>query len=269
VKSKGYGLRNIKRVVPLLMSATLRPGEDNTELIEIYQRLIDQWSQELEHVANVVGGAESREKYGGQLGPRFTPLPRERQKAAVRFLNENAFTTPVFFLDTRILRRMEPEGTLRRIGSAQSRILTDLLDNDRLARLSEYKALAAVSPKSGDIYPVSELLADVRLGIWSELSRSSVLIDPFRRALQRSYLAQADAKINPAPAILITSSRTSTSRARVGMGPNTDIRALMRGELADLDNALASAVARAADRETRLHILDARAEIKRILDPPR
>src|SRR6185436_9012744 len=134
----------------------------------------------------------------------FTPLPRNRQKAAVRFLNENAFATPVFLLDTRILRRMEPEGTLRRIGSAQSRILTDLLDNDRLARLAEYKALAAVSPKSGDVYPISELLADVRTGIWTELSRSNVVIDPFRRALQRSYLAQADAKINPAPAIVIT-----------------------------------------------------------------
>ena len=52
VKSTGYGLRNIRRVVPLLMTATLRPGEDNAELIEIYQRLIDQWTQELEHVVN-------------------------------------------------------------------------------------------------------------------------------------------------------------------------------------------------------------------------
>ena len=43
--------------------------------------------------------------------------------------------------------------------------------------------------------------------------------------------------------------------------------ALMRGELTDLDLALRSASARAANRETRLHILDARAEIKQILDP--
>jgi len=269
VKSTGYGLRNIRRVVPLLMTATLRPGEDNAELMEIYQRLIDQWTQELEHVVNVIGGAESREKYGGQLGPRFIPLPRDRQKAAMRFLNEHAFATPSFFLDTRILRRMEPEGTLRRIGSAQARILTDVLDNDRLARLSEYKALAAGAAKDRDVYSVTELLADVRTGIWSELSRPGVAIDPFRRALQRSYLAQADAKINPTPAIVITSSRTSASRSRVGTGPNTDIRALMRGELTDLDEALRSAVSRAGDRETRLHILDTRAEIRRILDPPR
>jgi hypothetical protein len=270
VKSTGYGLRNIRRVVPLLMAATLRPGEDNAQLIEIYERLIDQWSRELEHVVNVIGGAESRERYGGQLGPRFMPLPRERQKAAMRFLNENAFTTPVYFLDTQILRRMEPEGTLRRISSAQARILSAVLENDRLGRLSEYQALAALSPRGArDVYPVPELLADLRAGIWNELSRSNVSIDPFRRALQRSYLAQADAKINPTPAIVITASPSRTSRARVGTSPNTDVRALFRGELTDLDAALQSALSRATDRETRLHILDARAEIKRILDPPR
>jgi hypothetical protein len=266
VKATGYGLRNIRRVMPLLMSATVRPGEDNAELIEIYERLIDQWSREMEHVVNVVGGAESQEKYGGQIGPRFTPLPPSRQKAAVRFLNEHAFATPTYFLDTRILRRMEPEGTLKRIGGAQSRILSGLLDSDRLARLSEYEALAGTE-RSRDVYPVPELLADVRRGVWRELSASRVAIDPFRRALQRSYLAQADAKINAVPAIVITPGRTGSSRSGVGAGPNSDIRALMRGELLDLDVALRDAVVRAVDREARLHILDARAQIRKILDP--
>jgi hypothetical protein len=266
VRSTGYGLRNIKRVIPLLMTATLRPGEDNADLIEIYDRLIDQWAREMEHVINVVGGSESQEKYGGQLGPRFTPLPRSRQKSAVRFLNENAFTTPTYFLDTRILRRMEPEGTLKRIGGAQSRLLTGLLDSDRLGRLSEYEALATTG-RGRDVYPVPELLADVRQGIWRELSGSTVAIDPFRRYLQRAYLAQADSKINPAPATIITSSRSGPSRSRVGGSSNSDLRALMRGELMDLDVVLRSASGRAVNRETRLHILDARAEIKRILDP--
>lgn len=268
VKSTGYGLRNIQRVMPLLMSATVRPEEDNSELVDMYERLVDQWSHEMEHVVNVVGGAESREKYGGQPGPRFIPLPRSRQKTAVRFLNEHAFTTPIFFLDTRILRRMEPEGTLKRIGSAQSRILAGLLDGDRLARLSDYEALAGkAAGGSGDVYPVPELLTDVRRGIWSELASSHVTIDPFRRALQRAYLSQADARINPAPAIIISSGRTGDSRSSVGSGPNSDVRALMRGELIDLDAALRVAIRRASNRETRLHLLDARAEIKQILEP--
>ena len=269
VKSTGYGLRNIQRVMPLLMSATLRPREDNADLIDMYERLVDQWSHEMGHVVNVVGGAESREKYGGQPGPRFTPLPRSRQKAAVNFLNEHAFATPTFFLDTRVLRRMEPDGTLKRIGGAQSRILGDLLDGERLARLSDYEALAGKGTAGGrDVYAVPELLADVRRGVWSELALPHVTIDPFRRSLQRAYLSQADGKINPTPAIVISSSRRSGgSRASVGSGPNSDVRALMRGELIDLDAALRAAIPRASNRETRLHLLDARAEIKQILEP--
>jgi hypothetical protein len=186
----------------------------------------------------------------------------------VRFLNEHAFTTPTYFLDTRILRRMEPEGTLKRIGSAQSRILAGLLDSDRLARLSDYEALAGkVAAGSGDVYPVPELLADVRRGIWSELASPHVTIDPFRRALQRAYLSQVDARINPTPAIIISSGRTGGSRSSVGSGPNSDLRALMRGELIDLDASLRRAIDRASNRETRLHLLNARAEIKQILEP--
>ena len=262
VKSTGLGLRNIRRTMPLLLTAALRRGEDNTELLELYDRLLDQWSQELEHVVNIVGGSDSREKYGGQLGPRFTPIAAARQREAVRFLADNAFRTPDYLIDERVLRRIEPDGALRRVGSAQSRVLYALLDTDRLNRLSEYEALAR---NRREVYTLSEMLGDVRRSLFSELGRESVSIDAFRRRLQRSWLNQADAQLNPTPAIIITPSPTRTSRGRSGV--NSDVRAMARGELLDLDEQLRSALPRAADRTTRLHIIDARAEIRRILEP--
>ena len=42
----------------------------------------------------------------------------------MRFLNENVFRTPHFFLDPVVLRRMEPEGALARIRTAQTAVLT-------------------------------------------------------------------------------------------------------------------------------------------------
>jgi hypothetical protein len=264
VKSTSYGLRNIRRVAALLMPATLRPGEDNSELIELYEKLVDQWGRELEHVVNVVGGAESREKYGGQPGPRFIPISPGRQRAAVAFLNREAFQRPDYLLDIRVLRRIESEGALRRIGAAQSRILAGLLENDRLSRLVEYEAL---SRNRRDVYALGEMLADVRRGIWSELASGTVEIDPFRRALQQSYLSQADAKINGSPAVLIASGTRGT--ALRSPPPSSDVRAMVRGELIELDRELTVAAGRAADRATRLHINDARAQIKRILDPAR
>lgn len=262
VRSTALGLRNIRRTMPLLMDAATRPGEDNTELSQLYEEVLDQWAQELEHVAAIVGGSNSRERHGGQPGPRFTPIAPSRQRAAVRFLAENAFTTPDYLIDPDILRRIEPDAALRRVGSAQSRVLYSLLDTDRLNRLAEYEAL---SQNRSDVYTLGDMLGDVRRAVFTELGARSVSIDPFRRHLQRTWLAQADAHLNPSPAVFITPVPARASRRRSTV--NTDVRALMRGEIAELDTALRAAMPRAADRTTRLHIIDSRAEIKRILDP--
>jgi hypothetical protein len=262
VRSTMLGLRNIRRTMPLLMGAALRRGEDNAELLELYDRLLEQWSQELEHVVSIIGGSASREKYGGQLGPRFTPIAAARQREAMRFIAANAFRTPDYLLDASVLRRIEPDGALRRVGSAQTRVLYTLFDTDRLNRLSEYEALAR---NRSEVYSLGEMLSDLRRSIWTELATPGVPIDAFRRKLQRAWLSQADAQINPAPAIVIAPSVTRSSRGRSSV--NNDIRALMRGELLDLDAALRAALPRAADRNTRLHLMDARAEVKRILNP--
>jgi hypothetical protein len=57
------------------------------------------------------------------------------------------------------------------------------------------------------------------------------------------------------------------TRARISSGPNNDVRAMIRGELLSLDASIQSALSRVSDRTTRLHLVDAREEIKRILDP--
>ena len=260
VKSTGYGLRNIKRVVPMLIPATERATGNNDDLESLYSSLVDQWTTELNHVANIVGGAETREKYATQPGVRFVPLPRERQRAAVRFLNENAFRTPSYLLDERILRRLEPEGALDRIRGAQSEILGNLLNVSRMARLVEFEALA---PSKNDVYSLGEMLADVRHGIWSELGARTINIDPFRRNLQRTYIDQFANRLSPNPNATAAGIQIFLGR-RVG---STDARSLLRGELIDLDASIRDALPRAADRETRFHLFDARDQIDRILHP--
>jgi len=263
VKSTALGLRNIRRVVGMLETATETPGEDYGDLQELYTRTLDQWAREMEHVANVVGGVESQEKYVGQAGPRFTPLSRARQTAAVRFLNEHAFATPTYFLDPSILRKLEPAGSIERVGRAQGRVLSALLDNGRIARLLEYEALAT-GHEAGDVYKPGDMLADVRRGVWSELYAPSgrIAIDAFRRRLQRTYLETMGEKINP-------SSGPPRAAAPGEQRQILDARALLRGDLLELDRTLERAVARTSDRTSRLHLQDARNEIARILDPER
>ena len=263
VKSTIAGLKNIKRIVPMLMPATTKPTEDNSDLTEMYGRLISQWSREMGHVANVVGGTTSQEKYGSQPGARFTPLSRERQREAVAFLNENVFKTPQFFLEPSILHRIEPDGAMARLRSAQNGVLNSLLNNARMTRLVEFGAISNVK---GSSYTLANMLGDLRRGIWTEVTAPSVHIDAFRRNLQYAYLAQLASKINPPPAVA-GAPPVPAAFAFFQAPPPDEARALMRTELIDLDSQLRAALPRATDAETRAHITEARHRIEITLHP--
>ena len=264
VKATSWGMKSIKAIAPLLVPATVRPGEDYDDLNEMYGRLVGQWATELRHVAWVVGGTEAQEKYAGQTGERYKPLPKARQKEAVRFLVENGFATPTHFLRDDILRYIEVEGALRRINQQQNTFLSSLFNDRRMERLIEFEALPATRR---DAYPLSEMLADVRNGVWSELDAGSVRIDAFRRELQRSYLTQVNNKVNPAP-FVPPAGFPPEFLLQIGPARSTsDVKALFKEELRSLDADVSRALGRAADRETRAHLNDVRDQIKRILDP--
>ena len=264
VKATGWGMKSIKQIVPLLIPATVRDGEDFDDLNEMYGRLIGQWGTELRHVTWVVGGTDAQEKYAGQNGVRYTPLSKARQRAAVQFLNENAFATPQYFLVPEILRRIEVEGALRRINQQQASVLGQLFTDRRLERVIEFEALA---PNRADAYSLSEFVGDVRAGIFSELRAANPVIDPYRRELQRSFIATAGAKINPPP-VTLPQGLPPQFAAQFGPARSTsDIRAVFRAELRALDGDLRAAGGRARDAITRAHIEDARDRISKILEP--
>ena len=263
VKSSTAGLKNLKRLIPMLVPATVKPGEDNAMLKEGFGRIGGQYANEMRHVAALVGGSTSQEKYGSQPGPRFEPIPRDRQKEAVAFLHENLFQTPMWMIDPDIMRRIEPEGAVARINTLQRGIFAYLMNDERMARLVEYEALGA-TPRA---YALGEFLADVRTGIFSELRSGPVRVDAYRRGLQRIYVESMIAKLNapPSTAPRISSSHQTGLIFTAGARPSTDIKAMVRLELRTLDGQLAAAQARAADTATRAHIADARWQIEKAM----
>lgn len=244
IYSTGLGLKNLERVMNMMLPATTHAGEGWEDLNEIYGQALGQWVLEMNHVSQIVGGFDSQQKNGGQNGVLFTPVSKARQTAAVKFLNEHAFTTPTMFLRPEILRRIEPSGVLDRIKTAQMRVLDSLMSSPRFARLVEQEALDGSAA-----YRPSEFLSDVRHGVFSEIYTPSVKIDAYRRNLQRGYLELISGRLNGA--------------ARV----SDDQRPMFRGELKTLSSEAAAALPRAADRDTRLHLEDVRDQIARILDP--
>jgi hypothetical protein len=264
VKATALGVKNLQRVVKMLMSATAyKEGETYDQLAELYGRVLNQWSIEMTHVAGIVGGLNSQEKVVGQEGRIFNLIPKERQREAVKFLAENAFTTPGWMIDEEILRRIEPVGAIDRIHTAQDHVLTQLLSSARFARLLEQETL-----DGAQAYSPVEFLASVRKGIWKELDGTTVKVDAYRRELQRSYLRAVDAKVNaaeragtPTPAQLpegLVVARVVTSG---------DEKPMYRAELRALAASIAAAMARTTDHETKAHLEASRDEIAKILDP--
>ena len=260
VQSTRLGFRNLARVVGYIPAATIRAGEDNSEMAELYDRTVAQWAMEASHVVTVLGGGTVWYKSGSQSGPVYTPLSRARQAEAMRFLNDEVFLTPRFLIQPEIARRIEADGMVRRINGAQARVLAQVLDDQRLNRLIDTEALSG-----GSAYSLASMLSDLRGGIWSELAESRVAIDAYRRALQLSYLGQIDAKLNPKP-----SAQGSAARFFFGPPPpplSEDARSQLRGDLLALRAQLQRALPRAADAATRYHLQAGMQRIDRILDP--
>jgi hypothetical protein len=244
VLATNLGLKNLARAMDNLLAATTHDGEDWSDLEQVYGRALGQWSTELNHVAAIIGGVDSQDKHAGQTGVRFVSISKARQKAAVKFLSDNAFQTPTMFIKPEILRRMEPAGTLARIRAAQQRVLVQVMSPGRFSRLVEQEAVDGATA-----YPPAEFLADVRQGIFGEMAQPIVKIDAYRRNLQRAYLELVATRLNGA------------QRA------TDDQRPMLRGELQTIANNARAAALRATDRTTRLHLEDLRDEIAKILDP--
>jgi hypothetical protein len=265
-KSSRLGLRNLRRVMQMLIPVAEKPGEDYTLLGELFTNVIAQWGRYNAHVAASVGGAETFERYG--TGERFQPLPEATQRNAMRYLEENAFEVPSWLIDRAVLRRVEQEGVVNRVRAAQANVLNSLLSTQRLNRLVDYEALV----RPGEpLYTLPEMLADLRRSVWTELTTANVRVPLYRRGLQRSYLEAVDRQLNPPP------------RPAGGPGPqpqqqpgappaptaNSDVRPALRGQLMEIDRIAAAALSRTSDAMTELHLRDVRFEIARILDPDR
>ncbi len=261
VQSTALGIKNLQRISKMLLPATTtREGEPYDDLAELYERMLGQWVLELNHVAAIVGGVDNQDKHVGQQGVIYTPVPKARQMAAVKFLNENAFATPAWAIDLEILRRIEPAGELNRVRNAQNRVLTNLLSSARFARLVEQEA-----QDGAKAYGPVDFVADVRKGVWKETEAASPKVDAYRRNLQRAYLDLVNTKLNSTGSSAVPAGLPA---AMAGMFLTSgDEKPTHRADLVALKASLAAALAKTTDKATRAHFEASIDQIAKILDP--
>lgn len=244
VRASLYGMMNLQRVTPNLIEWTSAPGRGYDDLDEVYNELVFQWNRYVNHVITNIGGVYMERIASDQDGHVYRPVDRDDQKRAVDFLIEHAFSTPDWLLDSDILRNIEHAGAIQRIQTLQGRHLSSVLNTGRILRLIEDESF-----RGSAAYSVTEMLTDIRNGVWSELAAGS-RIDVYRRNLQRSYIEQMREFIQDAE-----SSATGS-----------DIQALARSELHTLERLLEQNMERSGEDLTTVHLRDILARINEILD---
>ncbi len=242
--ASSYGIKNLKRIVPKLIEWTEEPGEHYDDLTELYNNVYSQLGRYMGHVTTNVGGVYEHYKTYDQDGTVFTPVPKEKQKSAVQFLNNQLFETPDWLLDEEILSLIEPSGRTERLHNFQVRYLNMLFDGDRLNRIAEANA-----HQGGKAYSLVELFTDVKGGIFSEI-KTTRPVDAYKRQLQRSFLDQMK----------------SIMEREEGKYAQSDAPALARGMLQELFIELQSAERRGGDKMTKYHYADLKGRVEEILD---
>jgi hypothetical protein len=248
------GLKNLGRVLDHLVAGTTELGEDFSLLDETYKTILSHRRNWFNAVALEIGGVVESRTLGGRGEASFARVPKQRQKQAVRFLNEHAFATPHRLLDPAIVNRIKYTGVAADVAAQQKALLQSLLSGNRMRRLMDEELLL------GDkAYTVMELMSDVQDGVWSELKMSQPKVDVLRRNLQRAYLEQLKSELLPAKEEGGKSPLLSTSDSS-----GTDCRAAARFLLRALKSHVAAGI-NTQDLITSVHLQDCEREIDAML----
>jgi hypothetical protein len=260
MKASEYGIKNLKRIVPNLLTWTREEADEYRNLAQMYSAVTSQFQRYLNHVARNVGGYYETYKSAEQDGVVFEATPRNMQKDAVAFLNRHIFQTPEWLADRNILNRINAPVSSQ-LGTIQDNLLSSLLSSSRLDRMIQ------LTNRFENGYPIEEFYADLKKGIFAELAGGRK-IDNHRRNLQKSYVERMTSLLNPA-----TSSAPASSGGfsiSISFGPDvrkTDISSLTRAHLAALRSEINTAAASAQDAMTRYHLQDLSDRIRKALDP--
>lgn len=257
VMASTYAVANLKRVVPNLVDWTSTAGKGYGDLQEIYGELLGQWSRYMRHVVTLVGGVYENRKASDQDGMVYEVVSADDQEQAIRFLDENVFQTPTWLLDDSILRRIEPAGAVDRIRGRQVSILNNLLDPTRMQRLIEAEAV-----DQSNAYLLIDFIQDVRDAVWEEVDDTRPVIDTYRRNLQRGFIERMDYLMNQE----FNSNFAFFFGTTVDVS-QSDIRAVVRGLLDELEADVSAAARRSRDRMTQYHLEDIVTRIDQLLNP--
>ena len=259
IKASAYGIKNLQRILPNIEKWTTKDGENYDEMATMYGQVLSQFNRYMGHVTANIGGVYEYYKTSNQEGAVYSHVAKSHQKNALQFINKELFSTPAWMIDNNIYSKTQYSGAIEKIGNVQTRTLNNILDSGRMARMIENQTM-----NGSKSYNLVSMFSDLRRGVWSELYNGK-RIDTYRRNLQRAHINRLDYLLNKAK-----NQRGANfgyfKQSTVNIG-QSDIKAMVRGELNRIKRDIKSAVSKAPNTTSRYHLQDAIARIDKALDP--
>lgn len=189
VAASNYGIKNLKRVVPNLISWTAEPGDLYDNLKSMHKAVVGQYSRYLYHVMKNIGNSYVTRRSADEKGKVYTEVPKAKVKSVIGYLDEQVFEAPLWMYPKEIAE-LTSLNTVNEVMDQQAQMLNIVLSSGLLFNLSQ-RALSSADP-----YTIPEYLADLEKAVWKNLSGDPVK-DSYRRALQRAYVEKLNILINP------------------------------------------------------------------------
>lgn len=174
-----YGIKNLKRIVPQILTWSYEPNKSYAGAGEIYSGVVSQFNRYLGHVTKNVAGIYSNSitvEQTDEIAREF--VPANIQKRAIAFLNEQLFTTPEWLIDRQLMEKAKIL-PMNVICSLQSGVLARLINKNTLNKMSENEIL-----NGKKAYTSAQMFNDLKKIIWSNLGQSDI----YKRNMQKAYV---------------------------------------------------------------------------------
>lgn len=257
VKASTYAVNNLKIVAPKLYEWTAGETDNYDDLEELYGELISTYGRYIGHVTTNIGGVKEDRKKPSQKGSVFTPVSAKEQERSMDWLLNNAFASPTWLEQTKILGNIHHANHVETIRTLQARYVNSLLSPDRLARLMENEVKNVK-------YNANDMISQLQAGLFKELTTGAP-IDIYRRNLQKAYIDRMGLLME-APQPTTTGGFQNPNATPYNLS-QSDIRSIARAQLVKLAQQLRAAAPKYNNDLSRFHVDDAMMRITNILDP--
>jgi hypothetical protein len=254
-----YGILNLQRIAPCIKEWVKESDSDDySNLDQIYEDLVDQYSDYIFHVTKNIGGIYVTPKTMGEEGEVYRPVARETQKQALVFLNNYIFKEPKWLMRNDILNAIQSPQSKESVTKTMESVMLNLLGGSRISRMT----FIAERYEYENPYRPEEYIDDLNQLIWGDMN-VFYQTNAYKRKLQKSYVSNMIALYKPD----VTEGFVEGLLAELSKGytSNTDVRSLALDNLLTLQGRIKRTLPVMTDRLTIAHLNYLKREIEAVV----